>query len=381
MFEFLATLFETTRWPPRWQCGDWSESLGWLHIISDAFIFSAYVAIPLVLGYFVLKRGDVVFPRVFWLFVAFIFACGTTHLVEAIIFWEPVYRFAGVLKLVTASVSWMTVFAMIQIVPQALELPGLAAVNAQLEKEVKERRSAQENVARTNSALAKRNEELQQFVYTVSHDLKSPLVTTRGFIGVLREDLEDGNLDAVQDAIQRMDAATARMDDLIGDLLQLSTAGNVRYDLQDVDVEQLLLTMKADLAESGYSGEVELVSPIHHVTADRKRLTQVFDNLITNALKYGCSENSSTIQVSSEVTSDETIFHVSDSGPGIPQEFYEKVFLPFERLQSDGEGTGVGLAIAKRVVENHGGRIWVSASPAGGATVSFSIPRTSPADA
>src|SRR5262245_4880703 len=104
MVEFFTSLFDTTGFPPRWHCGVWSAQLGWLHIVSDVAVFGSYTAIPVVLAYFVLRKPDVPFPRVFWLFVAFIFSCGFGHLLEAVIFWEPIYRFAGLVKLFTAIV-------------------------------------------------------------------------------------------------------------------------------------------------------------------------------------------------------------------------------------------------------------------------------------
>lgn len=374
MREFFTTLFETGSWPARWYCGEWTSSLGWLHILSDCFIFGAYVAIPVVLLYFMVKRDDMVFPRILWLFAAFIFVCGTTHLVEAIIFWEPIYRFAGFLKFLTAGVSWMTVFALVQIVPQILELPGLAAINQQLEKEISERRVAQEKVDQANKSLSLRNDEIQQFVYTVSHDLQSPLVTTRGFVGMLKEDLESGNLDELRASIARIDAASSRMEDLIGDLMQLSRAGDIRYELEQVDVEKLLNELKDGFEENGFAEKVNIESPMPSVVADRVRLTEVFDNLLTNAFKYGCPDDTSVVRVTSEVKDNETIFRVIDEGPGIPEEFHEKIFLPFERLQPDGEGTGIGLAIVKRIVGNFGGRIWVDTTQSPGTSIAFSIP-------
>ena len=119
MIDFLAHLFDTSGFPPRWDCGNWSAGHGWLHILSDLGIWSAYVAIPCVLGYFVLRRRDIPFRRVFLLFGAFILACGTTHLMEAIIFWWPAYRLAGVIKLLTAIVSWSTVLALVPVTPKS----------------------------------------------------------------------------------------------------------------------------------------------------------------------------------------------------------------------------------------------------------------------
>ncbi|MEX2091549.1 MAG: hypothetical protein WD971_02675 [Pirellulales bacterium] len=133
MANVFTDLFDTSGFPARWHCGIWSEALGWLHIGSDTAIFAAYTAIPIVLAYFVMRKPDIPFPKIFWLFVAFIFSCGFGHLLEAVIFWHPVYRLAGVVKLVTAIVSWGTVVALVFIVPTALKFPGLAKLNAELE--------------------------------------------------------------------------------------------------------------------------------------------------------------------------------------------------------------------------------------------------------
>src|SRR5262245_6008350 len=105
MLESVFGWFDTSAFPARWECGDWSAAMGWLHIVSDLAVFGAYLAIPILLAWMVRGRPDVPFPRVFWLFAAFIFSCGTGHLLEAIIFWWPIYPFAGLLKATTAAVS------------------------------------------------------------------------------------------------------------------------------------------------------------------------------------------------------------------------------------------------------------------------------------
>jgi len=150
---FFADLFDATGFPARWHCGQWSSELGWLHISSDVAIFGAYTAIPLVLAYFVLRKPDIPFPRIFWLFVAFIFACGFGHLIEAVIFWHPVYRFAGAVKLFTALVSWGTVLALVKIVPQALQFPGLAKLNTELQKSYAELRQVMNRVQERTVSL------------------------------------------------------------------------------------------------------------------------------------------------------------------------------------------------------------------------------------
>ncbi len=139
MFEFLSNLFDTSDFPARWDCGVWTSGHGWLHVLSDLGVWSAYLAIPCVLGYFIFRRKNLPFRRVFLLFGAFILACGSTHLMEAIIFWWPAYRLAGVIKLFTALVSWATVFALIQIVPKALAMRS----PEELKREVNQRQQAE----------------------------------------------------------------------------------------------------------------------------------------------------------------------------------------------------------------------------------------------
>ncbi len=132
MGEYFTKFFSTSDFPARWQCGNWSDFLGWLHITSDLATFAAYFAIPAVLLYFARQRQDIPFSRLFILFAAFIVACGTVHLIEAIIFWHPIYRISGLVKFLTAVISWTTVVTLVYTIPQIVHFPSLAAVNQQL---------------------------------------------------------------------------------------------------------------------------------------------------------------------------------------------------------------------------------------------------------
>src|SRR5262252_52985 len=136
MLDFLMHLFDTSDFPARWHCGNWTAGHGWLHVLSDLGVWSAYVAIPCVLGYYALRRKDIPFRTIFLLFGAFILACGTTHLMEAIIFWWPAYRLAGVIKLFTAIISWTTIIALIQVVPKALALRSPEALQREVDARV-----------------------------------------------------------------------------------------------------------------------------------------------------------------------------------------------------------------------------------------------------
>lgn len=153
MSTFLHRLFDTDGFPARWHCGTWTPGHGWLHILSDVGIFGAYMAIPIVLAYFIWKRRDIPFQPVFWLFVAFIASCGIGHLIEATIFWHPWYRLSGVVKLTTALVSWAAVIALVPMMPRALAAPGLAESHKRLQTQADE--------------LQRSNEELERFTRNV----------------------------------------------------------------------------------------------------------------------------------------------------------------------------------------------------------------------
>lgn len=205
MTDFFTHLFDTSGFPPRWECGSWTEAHGWLHILSDLGIWSAYFAIPCILVYFVLRRRDVPFPSIFWLFGAFILACGTTHLMEVIIFWHPLYRLAGVIKFLTALVSWATVAALVPMMPKALAMRSpdelereitkrtdeLAQVNAALQAEILERKRYGSEITRLNRELQSRADELQTILniipvgVAIAHDPHCHRITHNPYMSEL----------------------------------------------------------------------------------------------------------------------------------------------------------------------------------------------------
>jgi two-component system, sensor histidine kinase and response regulator len=139
LVDFFIKLFDTSDFSRRWDCGAWAPAEGWLHILSDLGVWGAYLAIPCVIGFFLAREKDMPFRAVFWLFGAFILFCGTTHLMEAVIFWCPAYRLAGLIKLLTALFSWATVIALVPVVPQALALRSAR----ELEQEITDRKRAE----------------------------------------------------------------------------------------------------------------------------------------------------------------------------------------------------------------------------------------------
>jgi PAS domain S-box-containing protein len=149
VLDFFRKLFDTSDWPPRWHCGNWTDFHGWLYIISDLLVWSAYFALPLIILRFITRKTDAKFVRAYFLFAAFILACGSTHLLDAITFWYPAYRLNALVKLITGVVSWVTVFYAVRMLPEAMSLK----THAQLEKEILERERVQEELKATNKLL------------------------------------------------------------------------------------------------------------------------------------------------------------------------------------------------------------------------------------
>ena len=182
MFDFITHLFDTSSFPRRWDCGAWTAGQGWLHICSDLGVWSAYVAIPCVLLYFLLRRKDIPFRGVFVLFGAFILACGTTHLMEAIIFWWPAYRLAGVIKLFTALISWVTVIALIPVAPKVLAM----RTPDEMEREIMGRKKAEAALQRINAELEIRVQNRTADLLKVNESLQAEIEERKRVAEALR---------------------------------------------------------------------------------------------------------------------------------------------------------------------------------------------------
>lgn len=244
--------------------------------------------------------------------------------------------------------------------------------------DITERQRTEREIRRINAELMNKNEEIQQFVYTVSHDLKSPLVTCKGFVGVAREDLKEGLLEDVESSLARIEHATDRMSQLIQDLLQLSRIGTIRNEPEEIDVVELVQSAISDLSSrlEGVRAVVSVQRDLPRVVADRVRLAQVFENLLTNAVKYGCGHDQPAVVIEGCIDAGEVRYCVRDNGSGIAPQFHERIFGLFERLEPNTDGTGVGLAAVSRIMEAHGGRAWVESEVGQGAAFWLAFPAT-----
>ncbi len=498
-FNPISFLFETAYWPQRWNCGYWTDALGWTHIISDIAIFGAYMAIPCAILYFKIKRHDIPQNRIFFLFAAFIILCGAGHLIEATIFYYPVYRFAGLVKMMTALVSWATAIALVPLIPKLLAAPKLNELNEVLEKDLKLERErlnlafkglnaglwewspsnqtvwvsrrlceltnagqsdqelpfseflklfhpdAQENMKklleslepldeitqltdpkdqwhwysvigyprkdeagesisivgaitdieqrvvdeqqrehllarleRTNSQLEVSNKSLQEFAYFVAHDLKEPVRSLVSHTTILEHEIEEALSEKQRERFQLIHQLGNSANNMIDSLLQLSRETESDQAYGEVDLNALLEEIRTELALycSERKAEIFINSSLPTVTAERTQLKAVFTNLITNGIKYN-TRDKKQLKIGHALTPDAPLtLYVQDNGIGISEVQQTKIFRMFHQVKdpsASDEGHGIGLTIVKKIIEQHGGSIWMESKENEGTKVSFTL--------
>ena len=531
MWVFFTKLFNDDDFMPRWKCGNWSDFHGWLHIVSDVLTWAAYTAIPIVLATYIIRRRDVYFPFVFWLFCAFILSCGTVHLVEATIFWIPVYRFSGFLKAITAIASWATVIALIRVAPAALKLPLLREeitekekietnLRSQLQitslfatvahianlvgtKQKLFRQSAQAIIKYTeleivrfwkrdydrdifelcavesnhpcelvvqaqipavqfvelteqgktvapiftneaemldgytafaimrdantlggfieifdkrpiddskveslsptidvlkqgyfrllaervqsdliselqirNREIAERNQELDEFTYVASHDLRAPLRAIDSLSQMICEDEAEALSDDGKYKFELMMSRVERMNKLLDDLLAFSRIGRKKDPPEMVDSGRLVQET-IELLGVARNAKIQVAENMPVFECSRTPLAQVFRNLIDNAIKHH-DKDLPNIDISCREMDEFYEFCIADDGPGIAPAHHKKIFKMFETLRprDEVEGSGMGLALIKKFANFAGGDIRVESTPSKGSRFFVTWPKT-----
>jgi signal transduction histidine kinase len=348
-----------------------------------------------------------------WLFVAFIVSCGFTHLVDVFTFYDPHYRLGAAVRALTASASWATVIALVPITPKLLSMRS----PADLEREIDQRRIAEDQLrhsnetlearvrdrtaelVQANAALALENEqrrrveeelrhkareletisrETESFAFIASHELQEPLRKITGFAQLVEENLGE-RLDAEgKDYLRRMVRAAERMNLMVKELLQLSRAGGEPLHKQPVSLSRAVERIRADLeAAINEAGAEIVVGDLPTVNATPVQMDQVLLNLIGNALKYRAKDRRLRIEVFAEpVGAGVTRVTVKDNGIGFDPANVPRIFKPFQRLHSQAEypGTGMGLAICRKIIDRHGGTIEATSEPGKGSSFYFTLP-------
>jgi signal transduction histidine kinase/CheY-like chemotaxis protein len=363
---FFNNLFDTSSYPARWNCGSWTPVEGWLHIGSDIAIFLAYFAIPVTLVYFVWKRKDVPFYGIFFLFAAFILSCGTGHLLEAVIFYYPIYRIAGLLKLFTAVISWFTIIALCRIIPKLLELPGIIS---------------------SNDILKKADAAKSEFLANMSHEIRTPMTAILGYTDLLVED-RDASMppDQRNELVQTIRRNGHHLLNIINDILDLTKieAGKVSFEqvrcspVAIIEEVEKMLRNKAELKKIKLQIQYHSLLP-ESINTDPTRFRQILMNLLGNAIKF---TDKGSIQLGVNFKTQEPAhleFNITDTGIGISAEEQKRLFQPFSQADASTTrkfgGTGLGLMISKKLAQLMGGDvIIVSSRPSVGSHFRFTLP-------
>lgn len=283
--------------------------------------------------------------------------------------------------------SLAVLFAVIAMSSLHTSKERLVERTAQLEDEVRERKRARDEILRLNAELEQRviertaelqaaNKELEAFSYSVSHDLRAPLRAIDGFSNTLLEDYKDSLDERGQDYLQRVRNAAQRMGQLIDDILGLSRATRAEMRPQQIDMSDMAGSILDELHKSDPDRKVEVsVEPGLIVTADAHLLNIALQNLIGNAWKFTAKKDVAHIEIGGFEHNAERVYYIRDNGAGFNPDYADKLFSPFQRLHTESEfpGTGIGLALAQRIIRRHGGRIWAEGAVDQGATFYFTI--------
>jgi two-component sensor histidine kinase len=330
----FGALFDVTGFPARWHCGRWTELHGWLHIAADMAVFGAYAAIPVALVYFVRKRRDVPFPPIFWLFAAFITACGVGHLIDASVFWRPHYRLLTAIKLFTGVVSWLTVLALVRVLPKAL------ALHADLDQRVQER------TAELSAMLREREVLLRE----VHHRVKNNLQVISSLINLQRSRLR-ANQESDVEAARELNREALRQ--CQARVLTIARVHELLYRADDasrIPLAAYVESLVAGLDDiTALAPRVKIETNIDDVLLSVESggpCGLILNELITNALKHGfVGERTGTIRVSAYRSRPaELTLEVSDDGIGLPEGFDPQ------------QSASLGLTITRRLASQLKGR-------------------------
>lgn len=263
--------------------------------------------------------------------------------------------------------------AVLPVIARALEVHSLRQENALLEQQLQEHMAELEV---RNKELASANSELEAFSASISHDLRAPLRIISDFAQILEADFGAEMPQEAREMLARIHLGTQRMHQLVADLLRLSKLGRQTLVKRRVDLDSLVHALIDELQpHHARDGMGIHVGPLNPCTADPALLQQVMANLLSNAFKFTRHRDQALVEVGCLPMKEEAAYFVRDNGVGFDMTHANKLFAPFQRLHSaeDYEGTGIGLSIAQRIVERHGGRIWAEAETGKGATFFFTL--------
>lgn len=375
----ISEFFSSDGFMPHGHCYLWRPELLWLNVISDALIALAYMTIPITLIYFIRKRRDLPFDWMLMAFGIFILACGTTHIMEIWVVWNPDYWLIGLIKAITAAASIVTAILLVRLIPLALAIPSpsqLAGVNAQLLQSNEELQQAKETAEVANRAKG-------TFLANVSHELRTPLNVILGYAQMLKRDQDLP--EQQRKGIAMILHSGQQLLVLISDILDLSKIDAGKVELQPRPTRlsgfltQIIEMINVRATQKGvalhFSADPDLPDT---VLVDDKRLRQILLNLLSNAVRF-TDAGSVGLMVSAVASTPghtELYFEVTDSGIGMSEEDLKIIFNSFEQvgdIDRRAGGSGLGLDISQQLVQLMGGRIQAHSTRGVGSRFRFAI--------
>ena len=358
---------------PHGHCYQWDPAILWTSVISDSLIAAAYIAIPFTLIFQIMrKRHDLPFNWIFVCFGLFIVACGFTHVMEIVTVWRPHYAALAIVKAITAAASVPTAIILFRLAPKIVRLPSVQQL-------------VQEQSLRVRAEAA--SDAKDRLIAILSHELRTPLTPVSGGLEIIEEELRklqgNGDTGAAYQALEMIRKNIATETVLINDLLDLSESGKgeLKVNLTPVDLRdvlaKLLPTFQEEIRRKDVRLDVRIEASKTLVMGASMRLHQILSNLLTNAVKF--TPKGGEILLELREAGDRLHLSITDSGRGIDAEALDRIFEPFEQFERRPEnargGLGLGLTIARRLAESHGGRLTVeSAGRDRGAKFTLELP-------
>jgi light-regulated signal transduction histidine kinase (bacteriophytochrome) len=253
----------------------------------------------------------------------------------------------------------------------------LVEKNMELEKAQQEIRQLYADLERKNAQLELTNKELESFSYSVSHDLRAPLRSINGYAQIIREEYAGSLGDEARRLFQIIQNNAKKMGTLIDDLLAFARMGRKELTRLPVDMKKLVEPIVADIVNNTGSKAQVTIHPLLPVYGDPVLLSQVYINLVSNAIKYSAKTENPAVEIGSYEEENDHVYYVKDNGAGFDMTYVHKLFGVFQRLHTheEFEGTGVGLAIVQRIIVKHGGKVWAEGKMNEGASFYFSLPK------
>lgn len=371
---------------PHGFCIAWNPQLLAMHVISDLLIALAYFSMPIGIVYVARRRSDAVLQPIYYLFAAFILACGVTHVMGILTLWVPLYYTQGIAKMITALVSVVTAIYLLPKLKHIMALPDLSKltrINADLAREIESRRQSETSLRQSQEIALQAQKTQAAFLANMSHEIRTPMNGVLGMLDLLLDTVLKPNQYQLAAASKR---SAVSLLSLLNDILDISKVESGQMTLHNtpIDLPEVFADVEAALAFDAKSRHIELYCPAEALPTttylgDSVRIRQILLNLVGNAIKFTevgyvkvtCREVARMDQHA------EVEFMVKDTGVGIAVEHHDNLFKRFTQVDNSStrraQGSGLGLAIVKELVELMSGQVRVNSAPGQGTEIVFSV--------